>query len=94
MIKNEAEILKVKERLVNANGRIQACNNIELESSNEREQLQPKVLEDNWMRSTKMDNDNRVAKIGIEQKRGADDINRKELNAQYINTFYLQDKMD
>ena len=46
------------------------------------------------MRSTKMDNDNRVAKIGIEQERGADDINRKELNAQYINTFYLQDKMD
>ena len=41
-----------------------------------------------------MDNDNRVAKIEIEQERGADDINRKELNAQYINTFYLQDKMD
>ena len=41
-----------------------------------------------------MDNDNRVAKIGKEQERGADDINRKELNAQYINIFYLQDKMD
>ena len=94
MIKNEAEILKVKERLVKANGRIQAYSNIELESSNEREQLQPKVLEDNWMRSIKMDNDNRVAKIGKEQERGADDINRKELNAQYINIFYLQDKMD
>ena len=53
MIKNEAEILKVKERLVKANGRIQAYSNIELESSNEREQLQPKVLEDNWMRSIK-----------------------------------------
>ena len=37
MIQNEVEKLKIKHRLAKAKGRIQAYNNIELESSNERE---------------------------------------------------------
>ena len=46
MIQNEAQKLKIKERLAKAKARIKAYNNIELESGNEREQLQP-ILEDN-----------------------------------------------
>ena len=40
-----------------------------------------------------MDDGSRVAKIEIEQERGAA-ITRKEQNAQYRNTWDLQDKMD
>ena len=47
MIQNEAEKLKIKERLAKAKARIQAYNNIELEGGKEKEQLQPKLLEDN-----------------------------------------------
>ena len=61
MIQNEAEKLKIKERLAKAKRRIQAYNNIELESGNEKEQLQPKLLEDNWTRSIKMDDASRVS---------------------------------
>ena len=66
MIQNEAEKLKIKERLAKAKARIQAYNNIELEGGKEKEQLQPKLLEDNWMRSIRMDNASRAAKIEIE----------------------------
>ena len=54
MIQNEAEKLKIKERLAKAKARIQACNNIELESGNEREQ------------SLRMDDASRVTKIEME----------------------------
>ena len=47
IIQNEAEKFKIKERLAKAQARIQSYNNIELENGNEREQLQPKLLEDN-----------------------------------------------
>ena len=63
MIQNAAENLKMKERLAKAKARIQVYNNIELESGNEREQLQAKLLEDNWMRSIRMDDASRVAKM-------------------------------
>ena len=45
MIWNEAE--KLKERLSKVKARIQAYNNIELGGGKEKEQLQPKLLEDN-----------------------------------------------
>ena len=93
MIENKAEKLKIKERLANAKARIQVYNNIELENGNEKDYLQSKVLEDNWMRSIRTDNDNRIAKIEIEQERGAV-ITRKEQNIQHRNTFYIQDKID
>ena len=93
MIHNEAEKLKIKERLVKAKARIQAYNNIELEGGKEKEQLQPKLLEDNWMRSIRMDDASRAAKIEIGQDRGAV-ITRKEQNAQYRNTWDLQDKVN
>ena len=66
MIQNEAQKLNIKKRLVKVKPRIQAYNNIELEGSKEKEQLQPKLLEDNWMRSIRMDNASRAAKIEIE----------------------------
>ena len=93
IIQNEAEKLKIKERLAKAQARIQAYNNIELENGNEREQLQPKLLEDNWMRSIRTDDASRVSKIEIEQEKGSV-ITRKKQNAQYRNTWDLQDKMD
>ena len=93
MIQNEAEKLKIKERLATAKARIQAYNNIELEGGTEKEQLQPKLLEDNWMRSIRMDDASRAAKIETEQDRGAV-ITRKEQNAQYRNTWDLQDKVN
>ena len=49
MIQNEAEKLKIKERLAKAKARIQAYNNIELKGDKEKEQLQPKLLEDKWI---------------------------------------------
>ena len=88
---NEAEKVKIKERLAKAKARIEAYNNIELEGDKEKEQLQPKLPEDNWMRSIRMDDASRAAKIEIEQGRGAVII-RKEQKAQYRNTWDLQDK--
>ena len=93
MIQNEAEKLKIKERLAKAKARIQAYNNIELEGGKEKEQLQLKLLEDNSMRSIRMDDASRAAKIEIEQDRGAV-ITRKEQNAQYRNTGNLQDNVN
>ena len=93
MIKNEAEKLKRGKRLAKTKERIQAYNNIELEGGKEKEQLQPKLMEDNWMRSIRMDNASRAAKIEIEQDRGAV-ITRKEQNAQQRNTWDLQDKVN
>ena len=93
MIKNEAEKLKRGKRLAKTKERIQAYNNIELEGGKEKEQLQPKLMEDNWMRSIRMDNASRAAKIEIEQDRGAVII-RKEQNAQQRNTWDLQDKVN
>ena len=49
MIQNEAEKLKINERLAKAKARIQAYNNIELKGDKEKEQLQPKLLEDKWI---------------------------------------------
>ena len=66
MIKNEAEKLNREERLAKTKARIQAYNNIELEGGKEKEQLQPKLLEDNWMRSIRMDGASRTAKIEID----------------------------
>ena len=66
MIQNEVQKLNIKERLVKAKPRIQAYNNIELEGCKEKEQPQPKLLEDNWMRSIRMDNASRAAKIEVE----------------------------
>ena len=93
MIKNEAEKLKRGKRLAKTKERIQAYNNIELEGGKEKEQFQPKLMEDNWMRSIRMDNASRAAKIEIEQDRGAV-ITRKEQNAQHRNTWDLQDKVN
>ena len=44
MIQNEADKLKVKERLTKAKARIQVYNNIEFEGGKEKEQLQVKLL--------------------------------------------------
>ena len=93
MIENKAEKLRIKERLANTKARIQAYNNIELENGNEKDYLQFKVLEDNWMKSRRTYNDTRITKIEVEQERGAV-ITRKEQNIQYINTCYIQDKID
>ena len=93
MIKNEAKKLKRKEGLAKTKARIQAYNKIELEGGKEKEQLQPKLMEDNWMRSIRMDDASRAAKIEIGQDRGAV-ITRKEQNAQYRNTWDLQDKVN
>ena len=93
IIQNEAEKLKKKERLAKAKARIQAYNNIELEGGKEKEQLQPKLLEENWIRSIRMDDASRVAKIEIEPDRGAV-ITRREQNAQYRNTWDLQHNID
>ena len=93
MIQNGAEKLKIKEILSKAKARIQAYNNKELEGGKEKEQLQPKLLEDNWMGSIRMDGASRAAKIEIEQDRGAV-ITRKEQNAHYRNTWDLQDKVN
>ena len=79
IIQNEAEELKIKERLAKVQARIQANRSKELENGNEREQLQPKILEDNWRRSTRMDDASRVTKIEIEQERRSV-ITRKEQN--------------
>ena len=79
MIQNEAEKLKIKERLAKAKARIQAYNNIELEGGKEKEQLQPKLLEDNQMRSIRIDD-------AV--------ITRNKQNTQYRNTWDLQDKVD
>ena len=59
--------MKIKERLAKAKARIQAYNNIELEGGKKKEQLQPKMMEDNWMRSIRMDDASRAANIGIAQ---------------------------
>ena len=92
MIQNEAEKLKIKERLAKAKARIQAYNNIELDSGKGKEQLQPKLLEDNWMKWIRMDDPSRAAKIEIEQDRRAV-ITRKEEDAQYRKSWDLQDKV-
>ena len=93
IIQNEAEKLKIQERLAKAKARIQAYNDIEPEGGKEKEQLQPKLLEDNWMRSIRMGNASRVAKIEIEQDRVAV-ITRMQQNAQHRNTWDLLDKVD
>ena len=93
IIQNEAEKLKIKERLAKAKARIQAYTDIEPEVGKEKEQLQPKLLEDNWMRLMRTGDASRVAKIEIEQDRGAV-ITRKQQNAQHRNTWDLQDKVD
>ena len=82
MIQNEAGKLKIRERLAEAKARIQVCNNIELEGGKEKEQLQPKLLQDNWMRPIRMDDASRAANIETEQDRGTA-ITRKEQNTQY-----------
>ena len=84
--------MKIKERLAKVQARIQAYSNTELENGNEREQLQPKILEDNWMRSIRMDDASRVTKIETEQERGSV-ITRKEQSFQCRNAWDLQDKM-
>ena len=66
MIQNEAEKLRIKERLAKAKARIQAHKNIH-------------------MRSIRMDDATRVAKIEIEQE-GGPAITNKEQNAHYRNT--------
>ena len=93
MMQNEAEKLKVKERLAKAKARIEAYNNIELEGDKEKEQLQAKLPEDNWMRSIRMEDASRAAKVEIEQGRGAVII-RKERRTQYRNTWDLHDKVN
>ena len=93
IIQNEAEELEIKERLAKVQARIQGYSNMEIENGNEREQLQPKILEDNWMRSIRMDDASRVTKTEIEQERGPV-ITSKEQNFQFRNTWDLQDKMD
>ena len=93
LIQNQVKKLKITERLSKAKVRIKAYKNLELESGNEREQLQPKLLEDNWMRSIRMDDPSRVAKTEIDQERGAA-ITKKEQNPQYRKIWVLQDKMD
>ena len=92
IIQNEAEKLKIKERLAKAQASIQAYSKIELENGNEIEQIQPKLLKENWMRSIRMDDPSRVAKTDIEQGRGS--VITKEQNARYTNTWNLQNKMD
>ena len=69
IIQNEAEKLKIKERLAKAKARIQAYTDIEPEVGKEKEQLQPKLLEDNWMRLMRTGDASRVAKIEIARQR-------------------------
>ena len=64
MIQNESEKLKVQENLAKANARIQAFSKIDLESGNERQELQPKPLEDSYWRGLIRTGDaSRVAKV-------------------------------
>ena len=81
-----------EERLAKAQARIQAYNNIEFENGNEREQLQPKLLKENWMSSIRIDDASRLAKTKIKQDRGS--VITKGQNAQYRNDWDFQDKMD
>lgn len=50
MIQNETKKLKIKKKLAKAKAGIQEYSNIDLESGNEREKLQPKQLEDSYWR--------------------------------------------
>ena len=59
MIQNEAEMLKIKERLAKIQAKLEACNNMELESGNERSNSNPHY--------EVMDDARIVAKIEIEQ---------------------------
>ena len=70
MIQNEADNLKIKEKVTKAKTRIPAHNNIELESGNKREHRQPKPLEYScWKKSIRMINGtSRVTKIELEQE--------------------------
>ena len=68
VIQNEAEKLKRKDILPKVKAIIQAYSNIELEGSKGKQQLQPKLLENNWMRSLRTDDVSKVVKIEIEQE--------------------------
>ena len=68
MIQNEVEKLKRKEILPKVKAIIQAYSNIELEGSKGKQQLQTKLLENNWMRSLRTDDVSKVVKIEIEQE--------------------------
>ena len=73
MIQNEAEKLKIKERLAKAKARVQAYNNIKIEQhGNEREQLPSKTLDNScWMKPVREDNTIRDGMVELVQERGS-----------------------
>ena len=72
MIQNEAEKLKIKERLAKAKARVQAYKNIKIEQhGNEREQFPSKTLDDSsWMKPVRKDDTIRDGMVELEQERG------------------------
>lgn len=61
--------MKIKERLAKSKARIQAYYNIDLESEEERERLQPKPLEGSyWRRSIMMDDTSIVGEFSWSKK--------------------------
>lgn len=77
--------MKIKERLAKSKARIQAYYNIDLESEEERERLQPKPLEGSyWRRSIMMDGTSIVGEVKLEQERRSV-IPNKVQNMQYRN---------
>ena len=73
MIQNEAEKLKIKERLVKVKARVQAYNNIKIKQhGNEREQLPSKTMDDScWMKPVRKDDTIRDGMVELEQERGS-----------------------
>ena len=77
--------MKIKERLAKSKARIQAYYNIDLESEEERERLQPKPLEGSyWRRSIMIDGTRIVGEVKLEQERRSV-IPNKVQNMQYRN---------
>ena len=81
--------MKIKERLAKSKARIQAYYNIDLESEEERERLQPKPLEGSyWRRSIMMDGTSIVGEVKLEKERRSV-IPNKGQNMQYRNAWDL-----
>lgn len=81
--------MKIKERLAKSKAKIQAYYNIDLESEEERDPLQPKLLEGSyWRRSVMMDGTSIVGEVKLEKER-LSVIPNKGQNMQYRNAWDL-----
>ena len=95
MIQNEAEKLKIKERLAKAKARVQGYNNIKFEQHrNEREQLPSKALDKScWMKPVRKDDTIRDGMVELEQERGSA-ITYVEHKSRLGNTWDVPDDQD